>query len=136
MMPVVVQSRTDRAAVIHNTPWTTQPRSLFLLARPAAGPAPSLALRAAARAAPASQDGGRAAPAADAHPPTRHATVVRFFCLEGDVKADLLRKAVAELSTKETECRVQAGPLTSGTRPGKHVLALESPASCSLADAL
>lgn len=68
------------------------------------------------------------------YPPERHASVVRFFTLEGDVKPDVLRKAVSELSTKAVESRIVGDPSVSSTRPGKHFIALQTPASASLQD--
>ena len=73
-------------------------------------------------------------PAAEVYPAERHATTVRFFCLEGEVKADPLKKALADLSTKEAGCGFVGEPMTSSTRPDKHVFAIEAPATVALAD--
>jgi hypothetical protein len=72
--------------------------------------------------------------APDPYPAERHATIVRFFCLEGDVKADPLKKALADLSTKDAGCGFVGEPSTSSTRPDKHFFAIEAPASVPLAD--
>jgi hypothetical protein len=74
-----------------------------------------------------------AAPA-EFYPAERHATTVRFFCLEGDVKADPLKKALADLSTKDAGCGFVGEPMTSSTRPDKHVFAIEAPSTVAPAD--
>jgi hypothetical protein len=71
----------------------------------------------------------------DPYPPVRHASVVRFFALDGDVKAESLRKAVAELSTKDVESRIVGDPAVSSTHPKLHFLALETPAAVTPQDA-
>lgn len=82
------------------------------------------------------QDPATPAETEDPYPPVRTATVLRYFCLEGDLKADATKKALAELSTKAAACRIAAGPSTCTTRPDKHFLALETPGATPLADVM
>lgn len=56
---------------------------------------------------------------------TAVATCVRYFSLEGDVKADVLRKALTELSTADGACRLVEGPSSSAPRPKQSFIALE-----------
>ena len=96
----------------------------------------SVLLASAVAAALARQEPGSGSAAGDSAAPGRTATVLRFFCLEGDLKAEPIRKALAELSTQAAECRIAWGPESSPTRKDKQVLALESPAEVSAKDAL
>ena len=87
--------------------------------------------------------------APDPYPASRPASHVLFFMLAGELKAEPLRKALSELSTKEAECRLVDGPRKTGARPGAQFVAVEAPAAlgakglvaalrkgCSNADAL
>jgi hypothetical protein len=69
--------------------------------------------------------------APDPYPPARHASVLRFFCLEGELKADPIRKALAELGTKDAECRIAYAPQTAPGRKAKSFFAIEAPSSVS-----
>jgi hypothetical protein len=60
-------------------------------------------------------------------PPVRHPTCLRFYTFEGDVKPEVLRKAVESLSTKEAAARVTTGPATVSSRPKARFLVLEVP---------
>ncbi len=75
-----------------------------------------------------------AAPDAADLAPVRHATCLRFYSLEGEVKPEALRKAVAALGTKETEARVVLGPAAVSSRPKARFLALEVPAKTPAKD--
>jgi hypothetical protein len=59
--------------------------------------------------------------------PARHATCVRYFSLEGDAKPDLIRRAVAELSTLDAEAKILVGPQGVSSKPKYRFLALELP---------
>lgn len=84
---------------------------------------------------PGSKSGGQnpgakpVEPAPELYPPHRHPTVLRFFCLEGELKAEPIRKALAELGTKEAECRIAYAPTSGGSRRGRCFFAIESPAA-------
>jgi copper chaperone CopZ len=65
---------------------------------------------------------------ASAVAPVRHPTCVRYYGLDGDVKADVLRKTLAGLGWKDTEARVVVGPTKAASRPKARFLALELPA--------
>lgn len=54
-----------------------------------------------------------------------------YFAIDGDLKAEPVRKALTELSTPAVECRVLQGPLHSNARPNKNFLTLEAPSSVS-----
>jgi hypothetical protein len=58
--------------------------------------------------------------------PTAH---VLFFMLEGKLEPEPLRKALAELSTKEAQCKLAYGPRKAGARPGAQFVAVEAPAA-------
>jgi len=64
----------------------------------------------------------------DLYPPVRHATVVHAFCLPDAIKADLVRKALADLSTADADCRVAYGPVATPARPNKVFVVVEAPA--------
>src|SRR5689334_10346507 len=68
-------------------------------------------------------------PAPDPYPPERPKAHVCFFVLEGELKAEPLRKALSELSTKEAECRLVYGPRKTPARPGAQFAAVEAPAA-------
>jgi len=75
--------------------------------------------------------------AADAlYPPVRHATVVFGFSLPDDVKADTLRKALSELSTKDADCKLRYGPMKATARPSKVFVLVEAPATVDAKDVL
>ena len=59
--------------------------------------------------------------------PAHHPTCVRYYGFEGDLKADLLRKALSGLGAKEVEARAVVGPIKAGSRPKQRFLALELP---------
>lgn len=59
--------------------------------------------------------------------PVRHATCVRYYSLEGDVKPDLLRRAVSELSATEAEAKIAMGPSGVSSKPKYRFVALEVP---------
>ena len=59
--------------------------------------------------------------------PVRHATCLRYYSLEGDVKPDLLRRAVAGLSTIEAEAKIAMGPIGVSSKPKFRFVALELP---------
>jgi len=70
-----------------------------------------------------------AAPDPSAYPPQRNASLLRFFSVEGEIKAEALRKALKDLGTGEVEARMAYGPLTTGSRPGRYFFAVEVPAT-------
>ena len=59
--------------------------------------------------------------------PARHATCVRYYSLEGDVKPDLLRRAVAGLSSMDHEAKIALGPVAVSSKPKFRFVALELP---------
>src|SRR5438552_18430272 len=63
----------------------------------------------------------------DLYPPQRSKTRLLFFSLDGDIRADPVRKALSELSTKDAECHVAYGPVSSAARPNKSFVAVEAP---------
>lgn len=70
------------------------------------------------------------------YPPVRNASVVHAFGLPDDVKADAVRKSLAELSTKEADCRISYGPMRSSARPQKSFVVVEAPASVDVKDVI
>ena len=60
--------------------------------------------------------------------PVRHATCLRFYSLEGDVKPEALNKAVRGLASADFEARIALGPTPVSSRPKERFLALEVPA--------
>lgn len=66
--------------------------------------------------------------------PVRHTTCLRYFSLEGDVKPDLLRRAVAELSTSEIEAKIVLGPEGVSSKPKYRFVVLELPVALSAKD--
>jgi hypothetical protein len=79
------------------------------------------------------QDGAPPAPP-DPYPPVRNASVVRFYVIEGELGGGAVQKVANELSTKEFECQIVAGPRASSTRPDKLFLAFEVPAQVAAKD--
>lgn len=59
--------------------------------------------------------------------PVRHSTCLRYYSLEGDVKPDLLRRAVSELSTIEAEAKIAMGPIGVSSKPKYRFVVLELP---------
>jgi hypothetical protein len=70
----------------------------------------------------------------DLYPPQRSKTRLLFFSLDGDIRADPVRKALAELSSKDAECHVAYGPVSSAARPNKSFVAVEAPVEKSARD--
>jgi hypothetical protein len=68
-------------------------------------------------------------PEPDPYPPQRPSSHVLFFMLAGELKAEPLRKALSELSTKEAECKLVFGPRKADARPGAQFVAVEAPAA-------
>ena len=68
-------------------------------------------------------------PAPEPYPAERPKAHVLFFMLEGELKAEPLRKALADLSTKEAECKLVNGPRKTAARPGAQFVAVEAPAA-------
>ncbi len=68
-------------------------------------------------------------PAPDPYPPERPKAHVLFFMLEGELKAEPMRKALSELGTKEAECKLVYGPRKTAARPGAQFVALEAPSA-------
>jgi hypothetical protein len=68
------------------------------------------------------------------YPPVKSATVVHAFGLPDDVKADVVRKALAELSTPGADCGIRYGPMSSAARPQKAFVIVEAPASVDVKD--
>lgn len=68
-------------------------------------------------------------PAPEIYPAERPKAHVLFFMLEGELKAEPLRKALADLSTKEAECKLAYGPRKTAARPGAQFVAVEAPAA-------
>jgi copper chaperone CopZ len=65
--------------------------------------------------------------AAQALPPARHSTCFRFYSLEGDVKPEVLNKAVRALAAGDVEAKIVLGPTKVSSRPKEQFLALELP---------
>jgi len=63
------------------------------------------------------------------YPAERPRAHVLFFMLEGELKAEPLRKALADLSTKDAECKLVYGPRKTQARPGAQFAAVEAPAA-------
>ncbi|MBI5362079.1 MAG: hypothetical protein HZA53_02800 [Planctomycetes bacterium] len=87
---------------------------------------------------PPGPQGGRALPraeppadldAAELYPPKRNASLLTFFSIEGKLDPEPMRKALAELGTKDVDARIVYGPESTGARPGRFFLAVEAPAS-------
>lgn len=74
------------------------------------------------------QDAPRA-PVPPAYPADRPRTHVLFFVLEGELKAEPMRKALSELSSADAPCRLVYGPRKTGARPGGQFAAVEAPAA-------
>ena len=84
---------------------------------------------------PAPKPEERAAPD-EIYPPVRHKTRLLCFTIADDAKAELIRKAVADLGTKETDGRIAYGPVRAGSKPKHEFLAIEVPATVDPKDAL
>ena len=69
------------------------------------------------------------APEPPAYPPERPRAHVFFFVLEGKLDAAPMRKALSELSTRDTPCRLVCGPRKTGARPSGQFAAVEAPAA-------
>lgn len=69
------------------------------------------------------------APDHDPYPPVRHATVLRFLHLKGDVELGELNGSVREL-----DAEVVYGPRAADSRPGNHFVAIECPADLAVKD--
>lgn len=63
------------------------------------------------------------------YPPERNTALLTFFSIEGKLDPEPLRKALAELGTKDVEARIVYGPESTAARPGRFFLAVEAPAS-------
>ena len=61
--------------------------------------------------------------------PVRHPTCIRFYGLEGDVKPDVLRKAVSALGKEGAAADIVAGPLQVSSRKRWNFVALELPSN-------
>ncbi len=70
------------------------------------------------------------------YPAVRQVTAVHAFSLPEDIKADVVRKALAELSTKDAECRVLYGPVKATARPSKVFVVIEAPATVDAKDVI
>jgi copper chaperone CopZ len=66
--------------------------------------------------------------ATDLYPPIRVSSAVHAFDINEEVKADIVRKALADLSTKDADCRIVYGPVRTPARLGKMFLLIEAPA--------
>lgn len=66
--------------------------------------------------------------------PVRHPTCLRYYSLEGDVKPDLLRRAVAELSAMEAEAKIAMGPSGVSSKPKYRFVVLEVPTGMAAKD--
>jgi hypothetical protein len=66
----------------------------------------------------------------------RNAVAVHAFSLPDEIKADAVRKALAELSTKEAECRVAYGPVKATARPNRVFVVIEAPATVDVKDVI
>jgi hypothetical protein len=67
------------------------------------------------------------APTIPTYPAEASSTLVRAWLVEGEIQAEPLRRALAELGTSELPCAVVLGPLTCGAKPKQRVLAIEAP---------
>jgi hypothetical protein len=70
----------------------------------------------------------------DLYPARRQTSAVHLFSVADDLKADVVRKSLADLSTKSADCRIVYGPVHSSARPNKSFLAVEAPASVDAKD--
>lgn len=66
--------------------------------------------------------------------PVRHTTCLRYYSLAGDVKPDLLRRAVADLSTIEAEAKIALGPVGVSSKPKYRFVVLELPLATAAKD--
>lgn len=73
-------------------------------------------------------------PREDPPPPPPQARCVRYFSLDGEVKTDLLRKALIELGTADAPGRIVVGPSVATCRPKLSFVALEVPAAWAAKD--
>ncbi|MBL8857694.1 MAG: hypothetical protein JNL28_04195 [Planctomycetes bacterium] len=73
-------------------------------------------------------------PAVEVYPPVRHATVAHCFSLPDEVKGDVVRKALADLSTKDADCAIRYGPMKATSRPSRVFVVVEAPASVDVKD--
>lgn len=81
----------------------------------------------------AAQD--KAAPAPlETYPPVRYPSSVHAFSVPDDIKADVVRKSLADLGTKESDCKILYGPMKAGARPSKVFIVVEAPATVDVKD--
>jgi len=71
---------------------------------------------------------------ADVYPPVKNASVVFAFSLADDVKGEVIKKALAELSTKEADCGIRYGPMQATSRPSRVFVVVDAPATVSAKD--
>jgi len=69
-------------------------------------------------------------------PPTRHATCLRYYSLEGDLELEALRQAVQSLGTIDAGASIAVGPATVSSRPKARFLVLELPSRVAPKEAL
>lgn len=65
----------------------------------------------------------------DAYPPVRPKALVHYFTIEGDLKADPIKRALVELGTPEIEARIVYGPENTVSFPRRFFVAIEAPAA-------
>lgn len=74
--------------------------------------------------------------ATEIYPPERHKSFLVTFVIQDDAKADVVRRSLAELSTKEANCSIAYGPVGSESRPNRDFLVVEAPATLDPKDVL
>lgn len=80
------------------------------------------------------QDERKPAPPVETYPPVRNPTSVHAFSLPDDVRADVVRKALADLGTKDADCRIAYGPMKATARPSKVFVIVEAPTAVDVKD--
>jgi hypothetical protein len=82
------------------------------------------------------RQGPEAPKAPDPYPPVKNASIVFAFSLPDDLKADVVKKALAELSTKEADCGIRYGPMKATSRPNRVFVLVEAPATLTVKDVI
>lgn len=70
----------------------------------------------------------------DLYPADRPTSVLHFYSVEGEMKAEALAKAFGELKTDKAQCRIAYGPLAAASRPKTQFVAVEAPAGAKPKD--
>lgn len=70
----------------------------------------------------------------DLYPAERPLSVLHFYSVEGEMKAEPLAKAFGELKTDKAQCRIAYGPVSASSRPKNQFVAVEAPATAKAKD--